>query len=109
MRDVRQPNRNALKCCMFPMCNLKHVFESAQTSVELQEADRLLHWLHTCWTDPVVSLVEIYQRGPRDFRDKTDALEAVAVLEDHGWLVRLDGVHEVAGVRRRDVWRIVKA
>lgn len=110
--DRREINTVALAAAIeaveFYLSEAVRLYESAQTNVDVQKAARLLYWLHNSWTESLISLVEIYQRGPRDFRDKKDASEAVSILADHLWLVHLEGVHEVAGVRRRDVWRIVR-
>jgi len=75
---------------------------------ELQRAARLLTWLQQKWDESLVSLVEIYQQGPREFRDKRSAESAARILEEHGWLVPLEEAHEIKGVRRREVWRIVR-
>jgi len=40
--------------------------------------------------------------------DKKTAVRIVTVLEEHGWLVRVQGGDFVNGIRRKDVWRIVK-
>ena len=34
----------------------------------------------------MVSVVDIYQRGPATIRDKKGARRIVDILEDHGWL-----------------------
>ncbi len=70
-------------------------------------AQALLTWLQTAWTDPLVSLPDIYQRGPNAIRDKATASRLVTVLEDHGWLIRLPGGADVAGRFRKDAWRIM--
>jgi hypothetical protein len=32
----------------------------------------------------------------------------IAILEDHGWLVRIPEGAVVLGLRRRDAWRVVR-
>ena len=76
-------------------------------SEALHQAQRLLTWLHTSWPHPVVSLPDIYQRGPSAIRDKAAAQKTVTTLSDHGWLVAVPSC-EIDGTFRRDVWRIVK-
>jgi hypothetical protein len=56
-------------------------------SAELHQAQRLLAWLLASWPHPVVSLPDIYRRGPNAIREKASAQKAVSILEDHGWLV----------------------
>jgi hypothetical protein len=83
------------------------VFESSRVSPDLALAHRLLGWLHQSWNERVISLPDIYQNGPNLIRDKVTAAKLVKILEDHGWLHRIEGGAEVAGSRRRDAWRIV--
>lgn len=83
------------------------LFGASRVSGDLREAHQLLTWLHTAWAKPLVSLPDIYQRGPNAIRDKARARGAVNILSDHGWLVGpLAG--DVDGTFRREVWRIVE-
>jgi hypothetical protein len=60
------------------------------------------------WPERAISLPDIYQRGLNAIGDKATAKRAVRILEDHGWLRRLQGIVIVAGNRRREVWEIVR-
>lgn len=80
---------------------------AAWTRPEIGRAQRLLEWLRT-WDEPYISLVDIYQRGPNAIRDARAAREAVAILEEHLWLVRAEGGAVVKGTFRRDAWRVVR-
>ncbi len=79
---------------------------ASRVSGDLHEAQRLLTWLHTNWKRPLVSLPDIYQRGPTSIRDKAHASRVVRALEEHGWLVRAPAGF-VDEVFRREVWRVV--
>jgi hypothetical protein len=81
---------------------------AAQTDTVLQRAERLRRWLFEKWDALLISLVDVYRLGPPEFRDEQSANAAMDVISDHGWVIRLDGTHEVKGERRRDVWRIVR-
>ncbi len=89
-----------------------HAFEAlrlARAGVvepELRQAQRLLDWLSNGWPEPCASLPDIYQRGPHGIRDKATASRLVRVLEDHGWLTRVEGGATVGGTHRREVWAI---
>jgi hypothetical protein len=83
------------------------LFGASRVSGKLREAQKLRTWLLTAWPEPLVSLPDIYRRGPSAIRDKARALRAVTILADHGWLVTAPA-GEVDGTFRRDVWRIVK-
>ncbi len=82
------------------------LFENGLASAEIIEAEKLLTWLKL-WPEEQISLAAIYQRGPNSIRDKASALRAVKILEDHGWLSKVEGGnHTVAGKSVRDAWRI---
>jgi hypothetical protein len=66
----------------------------------------LLAWLHTTWTEKLVSLPDIYQRGLNAIGDARTARRMVEILEEHNWLTKLDKPAEVNGVKRKDVWFI---
>ena len=84
------------------------LFGSARISAELRLAQRLLDWLLSTWGEPVISLPDVYQRSLNAIADKATAAKLVAILEDHGWLLRIPEGAVVAGQRRRDAWRIIK-
>jgi len=83
------------------------LFGASSVSGDLREAQHLLAWLDTAWSEPLVSLPDIYQRGPNSIRDKARARRALTILVDHGWLVAAPA-GDVAGTFRREVWRIAK-
>ena len=84
------------------------LFQGAKIDADLRHAARLLDWLHCSWKEISISLPDIYQRGPNSVGSRKTALGLVAILETHGWLVKLPGGAIVGGERRRDAWRIVK-
>ena len=83
------------------------LFGASRVSGDLREAQQLLSWLQTTWREPIVSLPDIYQRGPNSIRDKMRAHRAVTILVDHGWLVAAPAT-DVDGTFRREVWRVVR-
>lgn len=83
------------------------LFEAGALDPDLALADHLLQWLQASWPEELVSLPDIYQRGPNGIRDQKRARAMVQILEEHGWLVPVRGGAAVAGTKRRDVWRIV--
>lgn len=85
------------------------LFGASRIHADLVLAQKLLGWLHTSWQEPLVSLPDIYQRSPiAAIRDKSKASAMTRILEEHGWLIRVEGGAVVAGEKRRDAWRIVK-
>lgn len=84
------------------------LFENGSTSPEILQAEKLHNWLQS-WPEDKIGLVAIYQHGPNSIRDKSTATKAVSILEDHGWLIKLDkGNHAVAGKCVRDAWFIYR-
>lgn len=84
------------------------LFGASRVNSDLRLAQRLLDWLLGAWSEPAISLPDIYQRSLNAIGDKATAARLVAILEDHGWLVRIPEGAVVSGVRRRDAWRIVR-
>lgn len=84
------------------------LFGASQISADLRLAQKLLDWLLHQWTEPAISLPDIYQRSLNAIGDKATAAKLVATLEDHGWLCRIPQGAIVSGQRRRDAWRIVR-
>jgi Protein of unknown function (DUF3987) len=84
------------------------LFGASRISTDLRLAHKLLDWLLYQWTEPGISLPDIYQRSLNAIGDKATAAKLVTILEDHGWLYRIPQGAIVSGQRRRDAWRIVR-
>jgi hypothetical protein len=84
------------------------LFGASRISADLRLAQKLLDWLLYQWTEPAISLPDIYQRSLNTIGDKATATKLVAILEDHGYLYRIPQGAVVAGQRRREAWRIVR-
>jgi Protein of unknown function (DUF3987) len=85
------------------------LFHTASARPEIVRAEQLLNWLSQFEIGSAVSLPQIYQNGPPVIRDKKTAAEAVSVLEDHGWLIRIPGGAVINGDRRKEAWRLAGA
>jgi hypothetical protein len=78
-------------------------------NAELLEAEGLLDWLFGKWFaehGAIISLPEIVRLGPNSVRDTGTARRLTVMLEQHGYLKKLDKPAEVMGKKRREVWRI---
>jgi hypothetical protein len=84
------------------------MFEGSRISGDLLLAQKLLGWLNQSWNERAISLPDIYQKGPNAIRDKATAVKLVRILEDHGWLHRIDGAALIAGHHRREAWLVIK-
>jgi hypothetical protein len=75
---------------------------------QICNAEKLLDWLKE-WPEPQIGLAAIYQLGPYCVRPRDAAIEAVALLERHGWLIPLPGdSHRVRGKLVKKAWRLVR-
>jgi hypothetical protein len=83
------------------------LYGASRVRAELRLAQTLLCWLRSR-DELVVSLPCIYQRGPGAIRDEARAEKLAGLLEDHGYLARIDGGAEIEGKWRRDVWRVIR-
>jgi hypothetical protein len=84
------------------------LFGASRVSANVLLAYRLERWLFTQWGEPNISLPDIYQRGLNAIGDQATARRMVAILEEHGRLVRLPKGAMVAGQRRHEAWHIVR-
>ena len=83
--------------------------EEGSVDKQILLAERLLIWLHQNWEKDCISLPDVYQRGLNAVNSKAKALPLIALLEDHGWLVRIKEGQVVEGKFRRDVWGIIRS
>jgi hypothetical protein len=72
------------------------LFRVGDVPRDLRQAQDLLDWLHWRWGKPQVGLRHIYRLGPNAIRDARRARRLAEVLEDHGWLVRIEPGADVA-------------
>jgi Protein of unknown function (DUF3987) len=84
------------------------LYGASCANIDLTLARKLLAWLVTQWPEALISTPDIYQRGPYMIRDHRTAQKLVSMLEGHGELIKNNGSAIVCGVRRRDVWKIVR-
>lgn len=91
------------------MAEAKRLFNAQRVRTRLKMAETTLRWLQHEWPHTLVSLPDLYQRGPNQIRDKDTARIVVRILEEHGWIEELPEGAEIDGARRREVWRIIKS
>ena len=99
---------NAVQLINYYITELLRIRNGGVGDRKLTSAHRLIEWLLDYRQEhgPKFSLVEVYQYGPNDLRNKRAALEVVAILEQHGWIVPIDGTAEVRGSKRKQVWEL---
>lgn len=83
------------------------LFGTNSVAPDLHLARAALVWMRSpSWGKPLISLPDLYQRGPNAIRDLAVARKIVGILEEHGYLIRVEQGAEIDGVRRREVWKI---
>lgn len=81
--------------------------ECARVNVTLSKAEALRAWLCSdSWSHERVSLPDVYQFGPSEFRCKKEARKFVEVLVEHGWLVPLPEGAVIDCKKRKQAWLI---
>ena len=68
--------------------------------------ETVLTWLLKPERGDVISLPDLYMRGPTAVRDQFVAKKIVGLLQDHGHLTLIEAGAMVNGTRRRQVWKI---
>jgi Protein of unknown function (DUF3987) len=87
----------------FYLTEALRLVEAGTANPDLLLAEKLLVWAQQY---DYIYLLRIYQYGPNGIRDKQTAHRVAGILEEHGWLMRVEGGLEVDGAHRRDVWRV---
>ncbi len=85
------------------------LFQAGRIDPDLLLAQRTLDWLLEKWSEDHVGLPDLYRLGPNSIRDAKKARKMMGILDDHGWIARMEGGAEVSGQHRREAWRIVRA
>jgi hypothetical protein len=77
--------------------------ESVRFSSTADEYMQLVSWASRF---DHIHLAQVYQYGPQCVRNKTFALRALSVLEEHGYIVTVPGGAKIDGVKRQNVWLV---
>jgi Protein of unknown function (DUF3987) len=87
----------------FYLIEALRLVDAGATDQDLLLAEKLLAWAQE---HEHIYLRQIYQFGPNSIRDAKTAKRLVSILEEHGWLIRVEGGMELDGAHRREVWRV---
>jgi hypothetical protein len=80
------------------------LFHTAETPLDLEQAEMLLGWIHQHALKHVY-LRQVYQYGPHTVRDAATAKRVIGILADHGWLTKVPGM-VIDNAYRKDVWEV---
>lgn len=81
------------------------LFESVAEDPDLALAEKLLFWAKEK-AYKLLPLTRVYQNGPNAIRNKATAKRIIKILEDHHWLLPVEGGAKVDGRHRREVWEV---
>jgi hypothetical protein len=87
----------------FYLTEALRLVEAGATAPDLLMAEKLLAWAQQY---AHIYPLKIYQYGPHGIRDKQTARRIASILEEHGWLIRVEGGMELDGAHRREVWKV---
>lgn len=83
--------------------------DAATVSAEIDRAERLRKWLVGEWPHHEITPREVVQSAPiRALRESPAARSALAILERHGWIIRLPAQAVVRGAARKEAFQIVR-
>lgn len=100
--------KRAIVLARFYLLEAARLADAAQVSAEIDQAEKLRRWLLERFTETEVLVRDVMRDGPSSIRESPKARAALAILENHGWLVRLDAGTVVRGSARAKSWRIVR-
>ena len=100
---------NAITLAQFYLEEAARLADAAAISAPIEQAETLRRWLLGNWAEPEILVRDVLQLGPGALRESPKAKAALALLESHGWLVKLDAGTVVRGAARREAWRIVRS
>ena len=99
---------DAIELAQFYLTEALRLSDAATVSAEIERADGLRVWLLEGWGHPDVTVRDIVQNGPNALRESPKARAALALLEAHGWVVKLEAGTVIRGAARKEAWRIVR-
>ena len=82
------------------------LFEEGGKDIMLENAMILLKWLRDRQIKQFYPEM-VYKNGPHAFRKKSDVMPAIAILDEHGYLLQLDRGVVIDGKARRTSWQLV--
>jgi hypothetical protein len=99
---------NAIELAQYYLSEAVRLSNGVKVSTETDKAEKLRIWLLERWEYDDITAGEVVQCGPTQLRETKAAKAPIAILEEHGWLVRLDPGVVIRGRARKAAWRIVR-
>lgn len=99
---------DAIELAQYYLAEASRLANIARTSLEITRAEALRHWLQERWEEPELLVRDVMNKGPNQLRDSPKARAAIALLEQHGWLVPVLAGTIIRGASRKEAWVIVR-
>jgi hypothetical protein len=93
-----------IELAQFYLNEALRLFNSAAINPDLLLAEKLLAWARA--RGGLLYLQPVYQLGPNQIRDKAVAHQTIGILEQHGWVRRLQQGAVIDGAHRKEVWEV---
>lgn len=106
--DVQVGEMNdAIMLAQYYLAEASRLTSAALVSAEIDRAEALRKWLES-WPKAEILVRDVVRLGPNPLRESPKARAALAILEKHGWLTRLEAGTVVRGAARAEAWAIVR-
>lgn len=99
---------NGIQLAQFYLSEARRLADAAIVSKPIDDAETLRLWLLEKWEHPEITSRDVVRFGPGRLRESPKARKCLQILEEHGWLRRLDEGTVVRGSSRKEAWRIVR-
>ncbi len=99
---------SAIELAQYYLSEVVRLINGVKVSAEIAKAEKLRTWLSDRWEHDDITASEVVQYGPTQLRETKAARAAIAILEEHGWLLRLDTGLIIRGSARKAAWRIAR-
>jgi len=99
--------KNAIRLAFYYLLEAKRLTDAAIVPANLQRAENLRVWLYDSWGKPFITKRDVAQLGPNALRTSDLASEGLRLLEQHGWIRRVDPGTVIDGKTRKEAWAVV--
>jgi len=96
---------SAIQLTEFYLSEALRLFDSGHTDPVLTQAEELYQWLYEK-KKLTISLIEIYQYGPKSIRNARLARDLMTILVEHGYACPFPLGIEFEGTHRKEAWGI---
>ena len=104
-----QDMANGITLAQYYLSEARRLADGAVVSKDIGRAERLRVWLLNSWPHDDITPSEVVRHAPvSSLRESPAARSALAVLENHGWLVPLPCDTVVRGAPRKEAWKVVQ-